>query len=311
MSTQAVLPNSNISSIITAASAAESDFASVVGQNATLTEQVETLTAQYQAAQEMIAALKNTDAGTILALQQQLAAAPWNALRGITSISNLHMLPGKTADNIEVPGVWIDSGGHTAQSTPASNKTPHGTFTWNQGSFTTPGRIFFTPGAGWDNLFIYEHFNYFLPTLIRQRRIFSMLATDEVQENCVEWQDEWISKLLACKFNLGWQWNRSSKVFRYFDQNAQTWRTSPVPYVELGASPIEVIGEFILDPVAKTTTHLALTVGGVRTPVNITQQATPAPGAADKYTISLLQLDSLGLGKPFGCNVHQCETLYL
>jgi hypothetical protein len=251
------------------------------------------------------------DKAAIKSLNGKLVAAAWNTLRGITSIGNLHMLPAKTTDAGEVPGVWIDSGGHTGQSSPTTNKTPHGTFVWTPGTFTAPARIFFTPGAGWDNVFIYERFGYVLPTIVRQRRIFSMLPADMPVENCVEWQDEWISKSLACKFNLGWQWNRSSKLFRYFDQNAQTWRPSPVPYIELGATPIEVIGEFILDPVNKTTTHLALSVAGVRTLVNVTQPATPAPGANDKFTISILQLDSLGLGKPFGCNIHQCETLYL
>jgi hypothetical protein len=247
----------------------------------------------------------------LLAAQAKLAAASWSTLRGITALSNLHMLPAKTTDAGELPGVWIDSGGHTGQSNPGTNKTPHGTFAYTPGTFTSPARIFFTPGAGWDNAFIYEKFGYQLPTLVRQRRIFSMLPTDMPVENCVEWQDEWISKSLACKFNLGWQWNRSSKLFRYFDQNAQTWRPSPVPYIELGTSPIELIGEFVLDPIKKTTTHIALSVAGVRTPVNVTQPATPAPGANDKYTISIIQMDSLGLGKPFGCNIHQCETLYL
>jgi hypothetical protein len=270
--------------------------------------------AQIQKLGDQLAAVTSDDQSVgaqLLAAQEKLAAASWNTLRGITSIGNLHMLPAKTTDNIEVPGVWIDSGGHTGQSNPGTNKTPHGTFQYTPGTFTSPARIFFTPGGGFDNAFIYEHFGYALPTLVRQRRIFSMLPTDAAQENCVEWQDEWISKSLACKFNLGWQWNRSAKIFRYFDQIAQTWRTSPVPYVELGTSPIEVIGEFILDPIAKTTTHVALTVAGKRTPVNVTQAATPAPGANDKYTISLIQMDSLGFGKPFGCNIHQCETLYL
>jgi hypothetical protein len=303
--------NIHLTNALTEIGGAQSDYGVLAQANSDLSSQLETLTQQYDAAQKLIEQLKTADALQVQTLMQQLAAAPWNALRGVTAIGNLHMLPAKTTDNIEVPGLWIDSGGHTAQSTPAANKTPHGTFAWTQGTFTTPGRIFFTPGAGWDNAFIYEHFNYFLPTLVRQRRIFSMLAGDMVLENCVEWQDEWISKLLACKFNCGWQWNRSAKIFRLFDQNAQTWRTAPVPYVELGTSQIEVIGEFILDPVAKTTTHLALTVAGVRTPVNVIQAATPAPGAADKFTISLLQLDSLGLGKPFGCNIHQCETLYI
>lgn len=278
----------------------DSQIASLTQQNGVLSEKLTLLTADDQSL-----------AAQLLKTQQQLATAAWDMLRGATSIGNLHMLPAKTTDNIEVPGVWIDSGGHTGQSNPGTNKTPHGTFAWTQGTFTNPGRIFFTPGGGWDNAFIYEHFAYSLPTLVRQRRIFSMLPTDAVQENCVEWQDELISKALGCKFNLGWQWNRSAKIFRYFDQNAQTWRTSPVPYVELGATPIEVIGEFILDPVNRTTTHIALTVAGKRTAVNVTQPATPAPGANDKYTISLIQLDSLGLGKPFGCNIHQCETLYL
>lgn len=304
-------PNVHIANVLSEANLAMSDFDSLASSGQSLAQQLKTLTKNYDDAQALIEQLKNTDAGTILNLQQRLANAPMDALRGMTSIGNLHMLPAKTTDNAEVPGVWIDSGGHTGQSNPGTNKTPHGTFQYTQGTFTTPARIFFTPGGGFDNAFIYEHFAYFLPTLVRQRRIFSMQPTDAAQENCVEWQDEWISKLLACKFNLGWQWNHSARIFRYFDQIAQTWRTSPVPYVELGTTPIEVIGEFILDPIAKTTTHVALTVAGKRTPVNVTQSATPAPGVNDKFTISIIQLDSLGFGKPFGCNIHQCETLYL
>ena len=69
--------------------------------------------------------------------------------------------------------------------------------------------------------------------------------------------------------------------------------------------------EFALDEANGTTTHVAINLNGARYPLGITQPATPKPGANNKYTISINQLDSDSKGDPFGLNIHNCEARYV
>lgn len=275
-----------------------------------LNSQIQTLTTQKQADDDLIASLKTADALQVQALLRQLAAAPLAAMRNVVVLSGLHKLPFKTTDAIEVPNVWIDSGGHTAQSNPSTSKIPHGTFTGTPGTDKAPARANFNPGAGWDDLYLYKRNDTppQLPKYVIDIRAFSMLPTDRTAVNCNEFQQQFTSN--GKTYNCAWQVNYPAKLFRYFDHNAQQWRPSEVSFVDIGSTPVILMSEFILDPVAGTTTHVALSVNGARTEVGITQNATPAPGADDKYTISLCQLDALGKGLPFGLNIHNCEARY-
>lgn len=292
----------------------------LTADKATLTTDVTNLTAQVQTLQAANTKLTQE----VAALQAQLAAAtPATATvnsaimdvltqrRPMTVLAGLHKLPANTTTSKEQTGVWIDSGGHTAQSNPSTSTIPHGTFDWTQGTDTTPARIFFKAAAPWDDIFEYEHFNLpaTLPTYVVDIRTFSMTAADRAAANAVEFQQEfaWGGKI----YNLAWQWNFGQKVFRYFDYNIKAWKVSPVPFVDLGATPVNLMAEFILDEKAGTTTHLAFSVNGARTPLNITQAATPRAGVANKYTISINQLDSDSHGDPFGVNIHNCEARYI
>jgi hypothetical protein len=273
-----------------------------------LNSKIQTLTSQKQADDDLIASLKTADAAQVLALQQQLAAAPLAAMRNMMVLSGLHKLPFKTTDAIEVPNTWIDSGGHTAQSNPSTSKIPHGTFNGTPGTDTAPARVNFNPGAGWDDLYLYQKKDMppQLPKYVIDIRAFSMLPADRAVVNCNEFQQQFSWK--GKTYNCAWQVNYPAKLFRYFDHNAQQWRPSEVPFVDIGQAPVILMSEFILDPVAGTTTHVALSINGVRTEVGVTQPATPTPNAADKYTISLCQLDALGKGLPFGLNIHNREA---
>jgi hypothetical protein len=247
---------------------------------------------------------------SIATLSNQLNQAPLHALSNITAYTQLHKWPAKTTDNKEVLGVWIDSGGHTAQTAPSTNTTPHGTFTWTSGTDISPTRLNFIPGAGWDNIFIYERFPLpqALPGIVIDRRTFSFNPTDRPLANAVEWQQEF--KWNGFVFNCGWQWNFSSKLFRIFDYNAKSWKATSVPFTDLGSTPINVMTKHILDGTKNTTTHVSITINGTEYPVNVTQPATPTT-IGNKYTVSLLQLDSNKNGDLFGINIHDAAALYL
>lgn len=312
------------------ASANSSDIADQLGiaqqQNHDLTVQVNTLTEEHTSDVATMQALSDqhtTDTTTIQTLtsshtadqaeiqllQGQLAVAPLTALSGVTAYTQLHKWPAKTTDNLEQLGLWIDSGGHTAQSNPTTNTTPHGVFKWTPGTDTVPARIDFAPGAGWDDIFIYERFQLpsSLPTFVIDKRTFSLNAADRAVINCVEWQQEftWNGKV----YNCGWQWNFSSKLFRYFDFTNKVWKPTGIPFVDLGATPVNIMTKHRLDAAQGTTTHLSLEINGKEFPLNVTQNATPTVHP-NKYTVSLLQLDADGKGDPFGVNIHDAQALY-
>lgn len=281
---------------------------SLQGQVTNQTAQIAKDATDLQAAQAQAATL-----GTQLSqLQTQLTAASLSAVRSMTANTGMHMWPAKTTDNKEALGVWIDSGGHTAQSNPGTSTIPHGTFTWTQGTATTPARLNFTPGGGWDDIYIYERFPLpaALPTFVSDRRTFSLTAADRAVINCIEWQQQFTSK--GKTYNCAWQWNFGAKMFRYFDYGSKTWKQVPgVPWIDLGATPITVITEHQLDAVHATEEHLAISINGTRYAVGIIQPATDTPTSADKYTVSLCQLDSDGKGDPFGINIHDAAAFYL
>lgn len=292
--------------------AATAQIQTLQSANAGLSNQILTLqTANTQLTQQVAALQAQLNTVSNKAAVDAAMIDVVTGRRAMTVLAGLHKLPADTTTNKEQLGVWIDSGGHTAQSNPGTNTTPHGTFTWTPGTDTTPARIVFTPAAGWDNIFEYERFALpaDLPTYVVDIRTFSMSVADRTVANAVEFQQQftWNQKT----YNLAWQWNLGTKLFRYFDHAHQTWKPSVVPFVDLGTAPVTLMAEYILDKNAGTATHLAFSVNGVRTILNVTQAATATAGAANKYTISINQLDSDSKGDPFGLNIHNCEARYL
>jgi hypothetical protein len=294
----------------------DANTAQLVAANATLTTNLTQAQTDRDASQAQVVAVSSQlDAAKTQiatdAINLKFAVVDAMIGRKMTVLAGLHLLPADPTTNKEQANVWIDSGGHTAQSNPGTNTTPHGTFTYTAGTPTAPARPFFTPGAPWDNLFLYEKFPFpaLFPNYLVQFRTFSMTAADRAAVNCIEWQDEiiWNGNV----YNMGWQWNFSSKLIRYFDFTAGDWKPTKAPFVDLGASPVPIVTEMLLDDVNKTTTHGAITIGGVRTVLNLSQAATPRVGATNKYTISFCQMDSNGKGTPFGVNIHNCETRYM
>lgn len=294
--------------------------------NSQLTGQVQTLSDQHKADSATIQQLNNqitvnqdvataqikTLNGTVISLNAQLVAAPFATLATATAYSGMHMWPAKTTDAKEVLGLWIDSGGHTAQSNPSTSTTPHGTFTWTPGTFTTPARIVFNPAAGWDDIYIYERFPLpaALPTIMIDRRTFSLTPADRAVINCIEWQQEltWNGKT----YNLGWQWNFGKKVFNYFDYTTKNWIPAPnVPFVDLGATPIPVSTTHFLNEANGTITHHSIVINGVEHVIDVTVPATPTTSTTNKYTVSMLQMDSDGKGDTFGVNIHDVQAISL
>lgn len=232
-----------------------------------------------------------------------------SALATATCFQGMQRWQADPTTSREQLGVWIDSGGHTAQSNPGTNPTPHGNFFWKPGDDQAPARFDFLPGGPFDNVFVYERFPMpaTLPTFFVDKRTVSLSAADRAHINCLEWQQE-ITKD-GKRYNMGWQMNFTSKVVRIFDYNQQTWRTAQVPFIDPGTDQFELMTEHRLD--VDKTTHIAISVNGRRSEVNVSQPATSVAGAADKYTVSLFQLDSDSHGDAVGVNLHKAESRYL
>jgi hypothetical protein len=92
-------------------------------------------------------------------------------------------------------------------------------------------------------------------------------------------------------YNFGWQANYTLNVWRIFDYGAKRWDTANIPFSAFTAGAWHhIVAEYHNDVTTHVVTHDALTVDGVRFPVNIQHNAFFS-GAGNQFT-NAVQLDS-------------------
>jgi hypothetical protein len=110
-------------------------------------------------------------------------------------------------------------------------------------------------------------------------------------------------------YNFGWQANYQQKIWRIFDYGAKQWNPTPVAFN--GFTPgtwHHIVAEYHNDLTMHMVYHDALTVDGVRTPVNITHHAFNA-GGRDQFT-NAVQLDSNQTATPYSVYVDKMTITY-
>jgi hypothetical protein len=111
-------------------------------------------------------------------------------------------------------------------------------------------------------------------------------------------------------YNFSWQALYSSNTWRIFDYGTSQWNATGIALTRFTPGTWHhIVAEYHNDTTAHTVIHDALTVDGVRTPVNITHNAFFS-GAANNQFTNAFQLDSNSAAAPYSVYVDQMSITY-
>ena len=110
-------------------------------------------------------------------------------------------------------------------------------------------------------------------------------------------------------YNFSWQALYPGKVWRIFDYGLKRWDPTPLTFNPFTPNTWHhVVSEYHNDTTAHTVLHDALTVDGVRMPVNITHNAFFS-GGGNQFT-NAVQLDSNSTAAPYSIFVDKMKITY-
>lgn len=153
---------------------------------------------------------------------------------------------------------------------------------------------FHDAGTGSFALLTYE-FDLFIP------------AGFENAPQAIEFQCQ--QKLSGLVYNFAWQANYAGGTWRIFNYGTKKWEDSGLALQRFSpATWHHVMAEYHNDPATHSVFHDALTVDGVRTPVNLRHDAVAESGN-DKFS-NAFQLDSNSLPAPYSVFVDKMKITY-
>ncbi len=128
-------------------------------------------------------------------------------------------------------------------------------------------------------------------------------APQAIEFECQQILNGWV-------YNFGWQaLYVGGSIWRIFDYGAKVWDPTPIAFT--GFTPgtwHHILAEYHNDITTHTVFHDALTVDGVRYPVNITHNAFNS-GANNQFT-NAIQLDSNSTATPYSIYVDKMRITY-
>lgn len=111
-------------------------------------------------------------------------------------------------------------------------------------------------------------------------------------------------------YNFGWQALYPGSTWRIFDYGLKRWDDTGIAFTHFTPGTWHhIVAEYHNDTVAHTVLHDALTVDGVRTPVNIMHNAFFS-GAVNNQFTNAVQLDSNSVPAPYSVYVDQMKITY-
>ncbi|HZD94874.1 MAG TPA: hypothetical protein VE133_11510, partial [Candidatus Sulfotelmatobacter sp.] len=150
------------------------------------------------------------------------------------------------------------------------------------------------PVAAQINALIYE-FDLYIPA-------GSESLPQAIEFQCQQTLDGWI-------YNYSWQAQYSANTWRIFDYGLVQWQPTGIPLTRFSPGTWHhIVAEYHNDAVAHTVLHDALTVDGVRTPVNITHNAFFS-GGFNQFSNSV-QLDSNKVAAPYSVYLDKMRITY-
>ncbi len=138
-------------------------------------------------------------------------------------------------------------------------------------------------------------FDFYVPTGMQT-------APQALEFECQQILNGWI-------YNFSWQAAYVGGVWRIFDYGLQQWQSTGIPVQPFAAGTWHhVLAEYHNDAANHIVWHDALTVDGVRYPVNISHNAFFS-GAANQFT-NAFQLDSNSTATPYSVYIDQMTITY-
>lgn len=111
-------------------------------------------------------------------------------------------------------------------------------------------------------------------------------------------------------YNFSWQALYAGNQWRIFDYGLKRWDATAISLTRFTPGAWHhIVAEYHNDTAAHTVLHDALTVDGVRTPVNITHNAFFS-GAVNNQFTNAVQLDSNSTAATYSVNVDQMKITY-
>lgn len=127
-------------------------------------------------------------------------------------------------------------------------------------------------------------------------------APQAVEFECQQILDGWV-------YNFSWQALYPGSVWRIFDYGLKQWDGTSIPFQHFTPGTWHhLVAEYHNDTTAHTVIHDALTIDGVRFPVNITHNAFFS-GSGNQFT-NAVQLDSNSTATPYNISVDQMKITY-
>jgi hypothetical protein len=124
-----------------------------------------------------------------------------------------------------------------------------------------------------------------------------------IEFECQQILDGWV-------YNFSWQALYPGNTWRIFDYGLKRWDASGIPLTRFTPGAWHhIMTEYHNDTVAHTVLHDAITVDGVRTPVNITHNAFFS-GATNNQFTNAVQLDSNSTAAPYSIYVDKMKITY-
>lgn len=124
-----------------------------------------------------------------------------------------------------------------------------------------------------------------------------------IEFECQQILDGWV-------YNFSWQALYPTNQWRIFDYGLKRWDSTGLAFTRFTPGTWHhIVAEYHNDIVAHTVLHDALTVDGVRMPVNITHNAFFS-GAVNNQFTNAVQLDSNSTPAPYSVFIDQMKITY-
>jgi hypothetical protein len=124
-----------------------------------------------------------------------------------------------------------------------------------------------------------------------------------IEFECQQILDGWV-------YNFSWQALYPGNTWRIFDYGLKRWDATGIALTRFTPGTWHhIMTEYHNDPATHTVIHDAITVDGVRTPVNITHNAFFS-GAANNQFTNAVQLDSNSTAAPYSVYVDKMKITY-
>jgi hypothetical protein len=111
-------------------------------------------------------------------------------------------------------------------------------------------------------------------------------------------------------YNFSWQADYGSNTWRIFNYGAKHWDSTGIALQHFTPGTWHhIVAEYHNDASTHSVFHDALTIDGVRTPVNIRHDAFSSGNSSDEFT-NAVQLDSNNVPSPFSIFVDKMKITY-